>query len=95
MSKNTIKSVHARRVWDSRGRPTVEVDMTDDIKEGGQNEYIHRLPGRLKWSNLVLKRGTTDSNLFDWFKASSGEGFEENRGRLERTTAALASLPWP
>ncbi len=28
MSKNTIKSVHARRVWDSRGRPTVEVDMT-------------------------------------------------------------------
>lgn len=28
MSKNTIKSIHARRVWDSRGRPTVEVDVT-------------------------------------------------------------------
>ena len=27
MSKNTIKSIHARRVWDSRGRPTVEVDV--------------------------------------------------------------------
>lgn len=27
MSKNTIKNVHARRVWDSRGRPTVEVDV--------------------------------------------------------------------
>ncbi len=71
---------------------TVEVDMSEEIKEGGQNEYIHRLPGRLKWSNLVLKRGTTDSNLFDWFKATSGEGFEENRGRLERTTAALAMV---
>lgn len=28
MSKNTIKRVHARRLWDSRGRPTLEVDVT-------------------------------------------------------------------
>ena len=28
MSKYTIKRVHGRRVWDSRGRPTVEVDVT-------------------------------------------------------------------
>ncbi|MBT3661678.1 MAG: phosphopyruvate hydratase [Rhodospirillaceae bacterium] len=28
MSKNIIKRVHARRVWDSRGRPTIEVDVT-------------------------------------------------------------------
>ncbi|MBT6093646.1 MAG: phosphopyruvate hydratase, partial [Rhodospirillaceae bacterium] len=28
MSKYNIKSVHARRVWDSRGRPTVEADVT-------------------------------------------------------------------
>lgn len=28
MSKNHIKTVHARQVWDSRGRPTVEVDVT-------------------------------------------------------------------
>lgn len=27
MSKNIIKKVHGRRVWDSRGRPTVEVDV--------------------------------------------------------------------
>lgn len=26
--KTTIKSVHARRIWDSRGRPTIEVDVT-------------------------------------------------------------------
>ncbi|MGE3960560.1 MAG: phage tail protein [Dehalococcoidia bacterium] len=69
----------------------VEVDTSEEIKEGGQNEFIHRLPGRLKWSNLVLKRGTTDNNLFDWFKASSGEGYEAN-GSLERTTAALSMV---
>ncbi len=28
LSKYTIKRVHGRRVWDSRGRPTVEVDVT-------------------------------------------------------------------
>ncbi len=28
MSKTKIKSVHGRRVWDSRGRPTVEVEIT-------------------------------------------------------------------
>ncbi len=28
MSKNNIKNVHARQVWDSRGRPTVEVEIT-------------------------------------------------------------------
>ena len=28
LTKYTIKNVHGRRVWDSRGRPTVEVDVT-------------------------------------------------------------------
>ena len=32
MSKSLISRVHARRVWDSRGRPTVEVEVT---LEGG------------------------------------------------------------
>ena len=26
--KTRITHVHARRIWDSRGRPTVEVDVT-------------------------------------------------------------------
>jgi enolase len=28
LNDSTIRSVHARRVWDSRGRPTVEAEMT-------------------------------------------------------------------
>ena len=28
MSSSQISSVHGRRVWDSRGRPTVEVEVT-------------------------------------------------------------------
>jgi phage tail-like protein len=29
----------------------------EEIKEGGENGYVHRLPGRVKYGNLVLKRG--------------------------------------
>lgn len=71
----------------------IEQGDTESIKEGGQNEYIHKLPGRMKWPNLVLKRGVTaDNNLFDWFKKSSGEGFEGNQRSLDRTLAALAMV---
>jgi len=63
-----------------------------EIKEGGQNEYIHRFPGRMKWQNLVLKRGTTEDNaLFDWFREASGEGYAETDS-LERKLAALAMV---
>jgi phage tail-like protein len=30
---------------------------TEDVQEGGQNRFVHRLPTRTKFSNLVLKRG--------------------------------------
>jgi phage tail-like protein len=29
----------------------------DEVREGGQNEFVHRLPGRVEYGNLVLKRG--------------------------------------
>ena len=38
MSKNIIKQVHARRVWDSRGRPTVEVDVV--LRYGARGRAI-------------------------------------------------------
>ena len=37
--------------------------------EGGNNEFVHHLPTRVKYPNLVLKRGITDENaLLEWFK---------------------------
>lgn len=44
------------------------VDMeTETIKEGGENRFTHTLPGRTKYSNLVLKRGVlTDSGVISW-----------------------------
>ena len=40
---------------------------TELIRQGGQNEFTHVLPGRIEYSNLVLKRGyVTNSELFTW-----------------------------
>lgn len=45
----------------------VETEVMD-YAEGGNNSFIHRLPGRTKVSNLTLKRGMTSSNeLFKWY----------------------------
>jgi len=37
---------------------------TEDVEEGGRNDFVHRIPGRCKVSNIVLKRGMTKSNDF-------------------------------
>lgn len=43
-----------------------------ELVEGGENEMVHQLPGRIKHGNLVLKRGMlgTADPLFRWCKAS-------------------------
>ena len=35
---NTIRSIHARRVWDSRGRPTVEAEV--GLQDGATGRAI-------------------------------------------------------
>ena len=48
----------------------------EEVVEGGENRFSHRLPNRAKYSNLVLKRGLlTDSELIDWCK-NAIENFE-------------------
>ncbi|MBM3132860.1 MAG: phage tail protein [Chloroflexi bacterium] len=43
-----------------------------EYQEGGNNFFTHKLPGRLKFPNVTLKRGVTTSNeLWDWFEKTS------------------------
>lgn len=47
---------------------TAEIS-TEELKEGGQNEYAHKLPTIGKYGNLVLKRGMLlDSAVIDWVR---------------------------
>src|SRR5690242_2083818 len=62
----------------------------EELAEGGQNQYTHKLPGRMKWPNLVLKRGITNTdNLFQWFTKSSGDGFAGAGNALDRRNGAV------
>ena len=39
-----------------------------EYAEGGNNNFVHRLPGRTKVSNITLKRGMARSNdFFKWY----------------------------
>lgn len=61
----------------------VQIDV-EELAEGGQNHFTHKLPGRMKWPNLVLKRGITDTdNLFEWFASCSGEGLTAAGNKVE------------
>jgi phage tail-like protein len=44
----------------------MKVDV-EEYKEGGLNDYTHKLPGRRSYSNITLKRGVIDSiELYQW-----------------------------
>jgi len=40
-----------------------------DYMEGGLNTHVHKFPTRTKQSNLTLKRGIVDRELWDWYYA--------------------------
>jgi phage tail-like protein len=46
----------------------------EEVTEGGENRFVHRLPRPAKYSNLVLKRGivTKSSFLSEWFGFTVG-----------------------
>lgn len=46
----------------------IEVEVTN-YEEGGVNDHVWRLPGRVKVSDITLKNGITTTNLlWDWYK---------------------------
>ena len=60
----------------------VETEVTD-YAEGGNNGYVHKLPGRTKWTNLTLKWGTTDSvALWEWYQ-------KVTQGQVERKDVSV------
>jgi phage tail-like protein len=61
--------------------------------EGGENGYVHQLPGRMTWPNITLRRGVTDSDaLFQWVNKSAGPGFASNNNKLTRSSGAITVI---
>ena len=59
---------------------------TEDIQEGGVNDYVHKLPKVTKYPNITLKRGITDSDvLWRWYR-------DVVNGKIERRTGYVILL---
>lgn len=66
---------------------------TEDIKEGGQNDFVYKVPTRMTWANIVLRRGVTQTDaLLEWLSKSSGEGFAGNQNKVTRATGAITAI---
>jgi phage tail-like protein len=79
----------------------VEYDVVD-YNEGGNNEYVHRLRGRVRYPNVTLKRGVTSEDaLLDWFFAVENDAQRptvfvrllDPLGKPVREFALAAALP--
>jgi phage tail-like protein len=68
---------------------SVEVQV-EEYAEGGEHGFVHKLPGRLSWPNLTLRRGVTnDDNFLAWLHDATGDGMVRRSGRAVRRTAAV------
>ncbi len=67
---------------------------TYPIKEGGLNSFVHMLPKSSKFSDITLKRGITDWELYDWYldvvygkiKRKSGSIILQDTGKEKQLT---------
>ncbi|MCB0912489.1 MAG: phage tail protein [Propionibacteriaceae bacterium] len=64
--------------------------QVEEFAEGGNNESVLKLPGRLAWPNIVLKRGLTDDNaLLGWILSCGGDGLGSGGGTVPRHPATI------
>ncbi len=63
----------------------VEIEI-EEIKEGGVNDHVHKVPKGAKYQNIVLKRGITDSDvLWRWHQ-------DVIRGKFKRKNILIILL---
>lgn len=74
----------------------IEVE-TEDYREGGLNEYLHKLAGPVRYAaNLVLKHGLTDADaLWNWHQqVARGIIQRKNGSILLRDSAGTERWRW-
>ena len=62
-----------------------EVDVLE-LSEGGENAFVHKLPGRAKYGNTTLRRGLATPPMWEWFH-------QLVNGVVDRRTVAIELLP--
>ncbi|VVB94584.1 T4-like virus tail tube protein gp19 [uncultured archaeon] len=57
----------------------------DSIREGGVNDFEYKLPRGTKYTDITLKRGLTDWELYNWYK-------DVIHGKISRKSGAIYLL---
>lgn len=68
-----------------------------EYHEGGENSKTHKLVGPTRWSNIVLRRGTTVStDFFDWMKQTieAAEIPRKNGAVIATDRAGIPKMRW-
>lgn len=65
-----IENVNAAEFTECNGLTVTR--ESNGITEGGRTNYEVKLPGRLSYSNVTLKRGLIDLVLLDWLLENAG-----------------------
>jgi phage tail-like protein len=68
--------------------PSIEWEV-EEVKEGGNNTYIHQLPGRRKATRLTLKNGVGTSKLIEWYMAAMNQEFSRKNVTIKMLDAQL------
>jgi phage tail-like protein len=75
---------------------TAEIEVFE-YQEGGENNFTHKLPGRRKWSNIVFKRGMTDSlHFWEWYQdvVAGNQDMRRNLSIILYDETHLSGMRW-
>jgi phage tail-like protein len=85
--KVTIDEIEAADFTEASGL-TVQKEVLE-YNEGGENTRHHKLVGATRFSNIVLRRGTSDSAaLFEWVKQTIDGVVKRKNGSIIAVTRA-------
>lgn len=63
---------------------SIQTDV-ETIREGGVNDYEHKLPKGTKYTDITLKRGLVDLELWEWYQRTV-------HGTIERKSGTISLL---
>jgi phage tail-like protein len=67
----------------------------EEYREGGVNGFVHRLPGRTSYSNLVLTHGLTGiSTLWDWYYGTTQGVIRRKNGTIMLLNPQQIPVMW-
>jgi len=71
---------------------TIEVE---EYREGGVNGFVHKLPGKTSYSNLVLRHGLTGvGSLWDWYHHTTEGAIYRRNGTIMLLSARQFPVMW-